>query len=374
MRRDLEVAIPLLAVVTSACAHLVQPQTWTPDARTLEIQQSEYLAKELVRGLPEAVFVRWYAPESARRDPLRPAIRTRGTEGAFTVYEVASDAGVAGRVAFRDAALDHWSRMRLVQESVFSSWVEEEVTPRQVPDAALVRIAALDPVAEPLHPGTRPDPDDVCRLETGTTVDTLVPLLFDHDHGNRLIRWFPPSRLEEKGGPVSVLPAGTMLTIEPWDVAHGRRLAGRDGTHYLVDAPLGLKAFADVVCPTGECAPSGALGVVTEELAIWSSVTAGDPSLAVLPGRSRVPVWMERIGTLRAGDTVRVRKWNACAGMSAEIEPAEGSAAGTTATLQVPVAPPGLFRPVAAAGGSEPVRETGAPQSARPRRRAAQSS
>jgi hypothetical protein len=32
--------------------------------------------------------------------------------------------------------------------------------------------------------------------------------------------------------------------------------------------------------------------------------------------------------------------------MAAEIEPAEGSAAGTTATLLVPVAPPGLFRPV----------------------------
>jgi len=137
-------------------------------------------------------------------------------------------------------------------------------------------------------------------------------------------------------------------------VAHGRRLAGRDGTRYLVDAPLGLKTFADVVCPTGQCAPSGAFGVVTEELAIWSSGAAGaagDPSLAVLPGKTRVPVWMVRIGTLRAGDKVRVRKWNACAGMSAEIDPAEGSAAGTAATLQVPVAPPGLFRPVAAAGG-----------------------
>jgi len=374
MRRDPMVAVLVLSVATSACAHLLQPQTWTSDARTLELQQSEYLAKELVRGLPEAVFTRWYGPEASRRDPLRPAILTRETEGEFTVYELASDAGVAGRVSFKAAALDHWSRMRLVQESVVSSWVEEDVTPRQVPDAALHRIAGLDPVAEPLRSEARPDPGELCPLDSGTTVDTLVPLLFDHDHGNRLIRWFPPSRLEEKGGPVSVLPAGTTLTIEPWDVAHGRRLAGRDGTRYLVDAPLGLKTFADVVCPTGQCAPSGALGVVTEELAIWSSGAAGDPSLAILAGKTRVPVWMERIGTLRAGDKVRVRKWNACAAMTAEIDPAEGSAAGTTASIQVPVAPPGLFRPVAAAGGQEPVQRTGAPQSARPRRRAAQSS
>jgi hypothetical protein len=346
MRRDLMVAASSLFVAASACAHLVQPQTWTSDARILDLQQSEYLAKELVRGLPEAVFTRWYAPETARRDPLRPVIRSRETEGELTVYELASDAGVAGRVTFKGAALDRWSRMRLVQESVVSSWIKEDITPREVSDAALARIAGLDPVADPLRLDARPDPDALCPLDPGTTVDTLVPLLFDHDHGNRLIRWFPPSRLEEKGGPVAVLPAGTALTIRPWDVAHGRRLAGRDGTLYLVDAPLGLKTFADVVCPTGQCAPGGAYGVVTEELAIWSSGAAGDPSLAVLAGQSRVPVWMERIGTLHAGDRVRVRKWNACVGMAAEIEPAEGSAAGTTATLLVPVAPPGLFRPV----------------------------
>jgi hypothetical protein len=351
MRRDPMVAVLLLAVLASACAHLVQPQTWTSDARTLELQQSEYLAKELVRGLPETVFARWYAPESSRRDPLRPTIRTRETEGEFAVYELASDAGVAGRVSFKDAALDHWSRMRLVQEAVVSSWIKEDVTPRQVSDAALARIAALDPVSDPLRPGARPDPADLCPLDSGTTVDTLVPLLFDHDHGNRLIRWFPPSRLEEKGGPVSVLPAGTPLTIRAWDVAHGRRLAGRDGTLYLVDAPLGLKTFVDVVCPAGQCAPSGSFGVVTQELAIWSSGASGDPALALLPGKTRVPVWMEKIGTLRVGDKVRVRKWNACSGMAAEIEPAEGSAAGTTATLQVPLAPPGLFRPIAATGG-----------------------
>jgi hypothetical protein len=351
MDRDPMVAVLLLSVATSACAHLVQPQTWTSDAKTLELQQSEYLAKELVRGLPEAVFTRWYGPESARRDPLRPAIQTRETEGEFTVYELASGAGVAGRVSFKAAALDHWSRMRLVQEAVVSSWIKEDVTPRQVSDAALARIIDLDPVSEPLRPEARPDPADLCPLDSGTTVDTLVPLLFDHDHGNRLIRWFPPSRLEEKGGPVSVLPAGTPLTIRAWDVVHGRRLAGRDGTLYLVDAPLGLKTFADVVCPTGQCAPSGALGVVAQDLAIWSSGTAGDPSLALLPGTTRVPVWMERIGTLRAGDKVRVRKWNACSGMTAEVEPEEGSAAGTTAGIQVPVAPPGLFRPVPATGG-----------------------
>jgi hypothetical protein len=348
MRRDLMVAV-VTSVLASACAHVVQPQTWTSDARTIALQQSEYLSKELVRGLPEAVFSRWYAPETAGRDPLRPTIRARDSEGELTVYELASDAGVAGRVAFKDAALDHWTRWRLVQESVVSSWMKEDVTPRQVSDVALRRIAALDPVASPLRPDARPDPGVLCPLESGTTVDTLVPLLFDHDHGNRLIRWFPPSRLEEKGGPVAILPAGTTLTIRPWDVVHGRRLADGQGTLYLVDAPLGLKTFADVICPAGQCAPGGAYGVATEDLAIVSSGVAGEPSLAVLPGRYRVPVWMERIGTVHAGDKVRVRKWNACAGMEAEIEPPEGGTAGTTATLQVPLAPPGLFRPVVAA-------------------------
>jgi len=338
----------VLAVLSSACAHLAQSQTWTSDARTIALQQDEYLAKELVRRLPEAVFTRWYAPGTAENDPLRPVIRSRDVEGEFTVYELASEAGVAGRVAFLEAALDHWTRWRLVQESVVSSWMKEDVTPRQVSEAALLRIAGLDPAAEPLRPDARPDPADLCPLDPGTSVDTLVPLLFDHDHGNRLIRWFPPSRLLEKGGPVTVLPAGTTLTIRPWDVVHGRRLADRQGTLYLVDAPLGLKTFADVFCPAGRCAPGGADGVVAEDLAIVSSGVAGEASLAVLPGRFRVPVWMERIGTLRAGERVRVRKWNACAGMAAEIEPPEGRIAGASGTLQVPVAPPGLFLPAAA--------------------------
>jgi hypothetical protein len=131
-------------------------------------------------------------------------------------------------------------------------------------------------------------------------------------------------------------------------VVHGRRLADSRGTLYLVDAPLGLKTFADVFCPAGRCAPGGTDGVVAEDLAIVSSGVAGEASLAVLPGRFRVPVWMERIGTLRAGETVRVRKWNACAGMAAEIETPEGRIAGASGTLQVPIAPPGLFRPAAA--------------------------
>jgi hypothetical protein len=142
--------------------------------------------------------------------------------------------------------------------------------------------------------------------------------------------------------------AGTTLTIDRGTWRTG--VPPRDGTRYPSTLRWG-STFADAVCPTGQCAPSGALGVVTEELAIWSSGAAGDPSLAILPGKTRVPVWMERIGTLRAGDKVRVRKWNACAAMTAEIDPAEGSAGGTTASIQVPVAPPGLFRPVAAAGG-----------------------
>ena len=100
MRRDLMVAVPLLAVATSACAHLVQPQTWTSNARTIALQQDEYLAKELVRGLPEAVFARWYAPGTAETDPLRPVIRARDVERAWARFGLTpSVSAAASRVS-----------------------------------------------------------------------------------------------------------------------------------------------------------------------------------------------------------------------------------------------------------------------------------
>jgi len=364
MRRVANAAALGACLAFAGCAHLAQPQTWSSDPRTLELQQSEYLGKELVRGLPEETFRRWYTRTPVWTDPLRPSIQETRAEDGTIVYEVGTDAGSAGDVNFRDGALDHWSRWRLMQKSVVSAWMKETVQPRAVDAAALARIAALDPASEPLRIDERPDPSDVCDYGTGDTVETLAPLLYDRRRGNRLDRWYPPVRAEDRGGRFSTLPAGARLRVERWDPVHGRRLRGDDGTCYIVDSPLGLDALHDVLCPRGACVPPGVEAATTRDLVIAIGADADEPSLAILEGLTRIPVWMTRGGTLPAGSRVTVRGWSACGGMKATIA-LTSPGPGMPPVLSVPIAPPGLFVPAASAPPA-PVPPDAAPPGAAP--------
>jgi hypothetical protein len=119
-------------------------------------------------------------------------------------------------------------------------------------------------------------------------------------------------------------------------------LRADDGTYYAVDSPLGLDSLRYVLCPLGACVPPGVEAATTRDLAIAISKDADEPSLAVLEGLSRIPVWMTRGGTLPAGSRVTVRRWNACGGMKAEIE-LTSPGPGMPRVLSVPIAPPGLF-------------------------------
>lgn len=359
MRRSSIAAAMTISLSLAGCAHLLQPQTWSSDPKTLELQQREYLMKELVRGLPEETFRRWYTRTPSWTDPLRPSIQETRAEEGITVYEVGTDAGSAGDVMFRDGVLDSWSRWRLMQESVVSAWLKENVQPHVVDPALMARIVALDPTSEPLRIDERPDPSDVCDYGAGDSVETLVPLLFDRQHGNRLETWFPPARAEDRGGRFSTLPAGARLVVERWDPLHGRRLRGDDGTHYIVDSPLGLGGMHDVLCPMGACVPPGVEGATTRDLVIAIGADEQEPSLAIIDGLTRIPVWMTRGGTLPAGSRVTVRAWSACGAMKATIA-LTSPAPGVPRLLSVPIAPPGLFIPASAAPPA-PVPPTPAP-------------
>jgi len=364
MQRFVMAAALAASLTLAGCAHLAQPQTWTSDPGTLALQQSEYLGKELVRGLPEETFRRWYTRTPEWTDPLRPSIQETRDEDGATIYEVGTDAGSAGDVIFRGGALDHWSCWRLMQESVLSAWMKETMQPRAVDAADLVRIAALDPVSEPLRIDERPDPSDVCDFGTGDMVETLAPLLYDRQHGNRLGPWYPQAAAEDRGGRFSTLPAGARLRVERWDSLHGRRLRGDDGTYYIVDSPLGLDALRDVLCPLGACVPPGVEAATTRNMAIAIGADADEPSLAILEGLTRIPVWMTRGGILPAGSRVTVRRWNACGGMKAEIM-LTSPGPGLPPLLSVPIAPPGLFVPASSAPPA-PVSPAPAPAPATP--------
>jgi hypothetical protein len=340
------VFLPLLV----SCAHLVQPRTYTTNVAASERMQRDYLQKELVRSLPEEAFRRWYTRDGTWADPERPFIRKVRADGALTVYEVGSDQDAAGEVVFREGALDHWSRWRLVQESVVSSWMQETVDPPEVEDAALRRIAALDPQAEPPIAYPAASAARRCEFEAGNEVETLVPIVYDRESGNRLLRFAPRSQSDDPSGRFALLPAGTRLTIRRWNPVQGRRLTGADGVEYLVDAPLGLATFADVLCPAGQCVPEGGQAILTRDLEVAAPDAGGagqGAALAVLPGTSRVPIWLRRAGTLEAGSAVTIRRWPACASMEAVIAPQGGGAIGLPGTLTVPLAPPGLFAPAA---------------------------
>ena len=347
--------VALLPLLVS-CAHLVQPRTYTTNVAAAERMQRDYLRKELVRGLPEEAFRRWYTRSGTWTDTERPFIRKVRVEGALTVYEVGSDHDAAGEVVFREGALDHWVRWRLVQESVVSSWMKETVDPPVVPDATLRRIAPLNPQADPPISTEAGGAARSCEFNAGDEVETLVPIVYDREAGNRLERFAPGSKSDDPSGRFALLPAGTRLTIRRWNPLEGRRVLDADGVEYRIDAPLGMATFADVLCPAGQCVPEGRVAVLTRDLEVAvpdAGGTGEGAALAVLPGASRIPIWLRRAGTLEAGSAVTIRRWPACAAREAVIAPQGGAAAGLPEILTVPLAPPGLFAPAASGATTE---------------------
>jgi len=330
-------------IASSACAHLAQQKTFTQDPRKTTLQQREYLEQELVLGLPEEAFKRWYTLDRSWEDPTRPFILATRQETGETLYDVGSGNDIAAEVVFKDGALDHWNRWQLMQESVSSTWMKGTVVPPRVDAATLARVAALNPQEQPLHLADRPRATELCRFEAGDEVETLVPLTYDTAHGNRLDRFVSAGRAADPRGPLALLPAGSRLTIMRWNPIEGRKLTGADGVTYRIDAPLGLQTFEDVFCPAGQCVPNGEEGLTSRDLDVATPPDPGTPGVAVLPGSRRLPLWMTPGATLKAGTTVRIRRWRACSSMEAEIEIAGAGSAGAPMHLEVPVAPPGLF-------------------------------
>jgi hypothetical protein len=336
------VVLPVL-VAFSACAHLAQKKTYTQNPRTIALQQHEYLEQELVQGLPEEAFRRWYTRDPSWEDPTRPSILATRQESGETLYDVGSGNDIAAEVVFKGGALDRWNRWQLVQESVSSTWTKGTVVPPRVDAATLARVAALNPQTQPLHLADRPRAADLCRYEPGDEVETLVPLQYDTAHGNRLDRFVAAGSATDPRGALAVLPAGSRLTIKRWNPIEGRNLVGADGVAFHIDAPLGLQTFDEVFCPAGRCVPGGEEGVTSRDLDVATPPEPGAPGVAVVPGSRRLPLWMTPGSALKAGTTVRIKRWHACTSMDAEIEITAAGPAGTHILFKVPVAPPGLF-------------------------------
>ena len=300
-------------------------------------------------GLPEAIFRRWYTRTPAWTDALRPYILDQESRDGRTVYRVGSAGRSIAEVAFRDAALEGVGEWILTQESIVSGWRYVTLKPRSLPRADLDRLETLDPASEPLHPEDRPVRGDVCAFAKGSVYETLAPLAI-WSRGGEGERSLTGSRgLGPQGArALGSLPAGTRLVVRHWGPLSGRLASegagGAGGDDYIVEtfrADLSL-------CPEGSCASVGSEARVARDLMVIEEERDGSTQrLAVAPGQSRVPVWARRAGTLKAGETVRVRSWDPCASMAAEIEiPGAARRGLPSGAIKVPLAPPGSFLPL----------------------------
>ena len=351
MRRSLSFVVPVLLVVPAlfdtGCIHLLQPETYEAPERS-ERLQSDYLKNELVRGLSEESFRRFYTRTSEWTDPGRPSIQETRAEDGFTVYRVGRGLAHAGEVYFRDGRLDHWVGTSLQQESVVSVWRHPRIEPHEVGAEVLARLERLDPGREPF---VAPAPEDAasavaCATATGTVLEILRPLTFDPSRRNRIDDRVLPasSRPADRG----VLPAGTLLTIEPWSAVHDRRVQDDRGVSYELPWSPGIGLVRGGACPPGMCARIGSSAVLTRELVLVTDET-GREARAIDPGRMRVPLWWAR-APLPAGSRVQVEWWVPCSRGAARIRLPDRP--DLQAQIDVPWAPPGLFRP--AGDGPDP--------------------
>lgn len=349
MRLALSFVVPILLVVPAAfgtgCVHLLQPETYEAPERS-ERLQSDYLENELVRGLSEESFRRFYTRTGEWTDPDRPSVQETRAEDGFTVYRVGLGRAHAGDVYFREGRLDHWVGTYLQQESVVSVWRRPRIDPPEVGAGALARLERLDPGREPF---VAPAPEELasaaaCATATGTVLEILRPLTFDPSRRNRIDdRVLPGSSWPADQG---ILPAGTLLTIEPWNPVHDRRVRDDRGVDYEVPWSRGMDRVRSGSCPPGICARIGSSAVLTRELVLVTD-DAGREARAIDPGRTRVPLWWVR-APLPAGSRVHVEWWAPCGRGAARIHlPDRPDLRGD---IEVPWAPPGLFRPA----GAEP--------------------
>jgi len=359
------VAAGLPPFIASCAAHLLQPQTYYLATARVDQQRQEYLAKELLTGLPEAIFLRWYTRTPAWSDDLRPCILDQESRDGRTVYRVGSDGRSIAEVAFRNATLEGVGEWLLSQESIVSGWRYVTLKPRSVFRADLDRLETLDPASEPLHPEDRPVRGEVCGFEKGSVYETLAPLAIwcrgaDGERSLTGSRGLGPQGARALG----TLPAGTRLVVRHWGALSGRLAAespgGAGADDYVVEtfrADLSL-------CPEGSCAAVGSEARVARDLVVIEEERDGRlQRLAVVPAQSRIPVWAKRAGTLEAGQTVRVRSWDPCALMAAEIEIPDAARRGfPSGPIKVPLAPPGIFVSLRAAGPSGSVEAEAADQ------------
>ncbi len=138
------------------------------------------------------------------------------------------------------------------------------------------------------------------------------------------------------------MPAGTRLEVKRFGITGGRLEDPETGEIYRL---WGTPPFVGL-CPLGRCVPAGATGVLALPLVLANAVERGEiRTYGFAEGLDRIPHWMERIGRLEKGSTVRVVDWRPCDWRRARIEPPPGSPGSIASPIIIEVAPPGLLLP-----------------------------
>ncbi|HEU4401429.1 MAG TPA: hypothetical protein VFT43_04935 [Candidatus Polarisedimenticolia bacterium] len=347
----LPAALLILLLTGASCVHLLQPQTYYLATARVARQRDEYLAKELMTGMPEALFKRWYTRGENWSDDLRPYILDQESRDGRTVYRLGSEGRAVADAYFRDGALEEVGEWILLQESVVSAWRYTSLKPRVMAKEDLARLETLDPASEPLRPEEIPERREVCRFESGGEVEAVVPLRVARPGRGSVPRLeIPIGPRRQSATGEDALTAGARLAVRHWGLLSGRLAVPGGGQEYQVD----VDSVGRVLCPAGECAAVGTTAILARDLLVAEEeIPGGSEAIAVPSGQSRIPVWMKRLGTLSAGSEVRVAEWSPCGQMAGRVEIAGAAAKGLPASVRVPLAPPGLFKPLRESGGAD---------------------
>lgn len=337
--------VVLAALINGSCIHFLQPQTYYLSTQRADLQFQQYVRRELLAGLPEPLFLRWYTRSDEWRDGNRPYILGHRDEDGLSEYRVGTGGRTITRVYFRDGRLHEVAFWDLIQGGPFSYWAESRRPPRHAVDERMLEgLEGLDPHAEPyLGP---PDEGGRWDVPSGSLVENVGPIGVEKGRGPMGTDLFAAAR---HPSPDAILPPGTRFQVGRWIYSSGR-LTGPDGSKYRVHPGL---AGLDL-CPPGACPLPGEAAVITHDLLVVETdplvaelfPTPRAPLTGLVTAWGRAPISARRVGVLGAGSRVRILEWSPCASRTARVGVIDDAPGGLVdRVVWIATAPRSLFKP-----------------------------